>query len=257
MARWNYLLTPLIYTGFVTEAQSNEGLDSTKQWQHNVEIYALALNIRGDTSIANLSTDVDVDPSFIMDHLDMGAMLRLEGIYDNQWGYYVDYSFMKLSGKADSIVGNSELLKGEVDIRQGVLETKGFKRYHYDFGAIDYMVGFRWWDNDIDTKLYSTGGGGLINNSRSLDEDWIDYLIGVRWTQKLNASWQTHASLDIGLGSDTDFTSGLLLGARYQINDWSDLNIAYKSTWVDYSNPGTFSYDTASQGFLVGWAAHF
>ena len=164
---------------------------------------------------------------------------------------------MKLSGKADSIVGNSELLKGEVDIRQGVLETKGFKRYHYDFGAIDYMVGFRWWDNDIDTKLYSTGGGGLINNSRSLDEDWIDYLIGVRWTQKLNASWQTHASLDIGLGSDTDFTSGLLLGARYQINDWSDLNIAYKSTWVDYSNPGTFSYDTASQGFLVGWAAHF
>jgi opacity protein-like surface antigen len=257
MAKWHYLIAPMLVVSSTVTAQEASSETSTKKWQHSIEIYALALNIRGDTSIANLSTDVDVDPSFIMDHLDMGAMLRLEGIYDNQWGYYVDYSFMKLSGKADSIVGNSGLLKGEVDIRQGVLETKGFKRYHYDFGAIDYMVGFRWWDNDIDTKLYSTGGGGLINNSRSLDEDWIDYLIGVRWTQKLNASWQTHASLDIGLGSDTDFTSGLLLGARYQINDWSDLNIAYKSTWVDYSNPGTFSYDTASQGFLVGWAAHF
>ncbi|MEF1279569.1 hypothetical protein QTO05_10505 [Vibrio fortis] len=257
MAKWHYLIAPMLVVSSTVTAQEASSETSTKKWQHSIEIYVLALNIRGDTSIANLSTDVDVDPSFIMDHLDMGAMLRLEGIYDNQWGYYVDYSFMKLSGKADSIVGNSGLLKGEVDIRQGVLETKGFKRYHYDFGAIDYMVGFRWWDNDIDTKLYSTGGGGLINNSRSLDEDWIDYLIGVRWTQKLNASWQTHASLDIGLGSDTDFTSGLLLGARYQINDWSDLNIAYKSTWVDYSNPGTFSYDTASQGFLVGWAAHF
>lgn len=255
MAKWHYLIAPMLVVSSTVTAQEASSETSTKKWQHSIEIYALALNIRGDTSIANLSTDVNVDPSFIMDHLDMGAMLRLEGIYDNQWGYYVDYSFMKLSGKADSVIGNSGLLKGEVDIRQGVLETKGFKRYHYDFGSIDYMVGFRWWDNDIDTKLYSSGG--LINNSRSLDEDWIDYLIGVRWTQKLNASWQTHASLDIGLGSDTDFTSGLLLGARYQINDWSDLNIAYKSTWVDYSNPGTFSYDTASQGFLVGWAAYF
>ncbi|KDN30490.1 hypothetical protein VFDL14_07110 [Vibrio fortis] len=255
MAKWHYLIAPMLVVSSTVTAQETSSETSTKKWQHSIEIYALALNIRGDTSIANLSTDVNVDPSFIMDHLDMGAMLRLEGIYDNQWGYYVDYSFMKLSGKADSVIGNSGLLKGEVDIRQGVLETKGFKRYHYDFGSIDYMVGFRWWDNDIDTKLYSSGG--LINNSRSLDEDWIDYLIGVRWTQKLDASWQTHASLDIGLGSDTDFTSGLLLGARYQINDWSDLNIAYKSTWVDYSNPGTFSYDTASQGFLVGWAAYF
>ncbi|MFM2598804.1 hypothetical protein [Vibrio fortis] len=255
MAKWHYLIAPMLVVSSTVTAQEASSETSTKKWQHSIEIYALALNIRGDTSIANLSTDVNVDPSFIMDHLDMGAMLRLEGIYDNQWGYYVDYSFMKLSGKADSVIGNSGVLKGEVDIRQGVLETKGFKRYHYDFGSIDYMVGFRWWDNDIDTKLYSSGG--LINNSRSLDEDWIDYLIGVRWTQKLNASWQTHASLDIGLGSDTDFTSGLLLGARYQINDWSDLNIAYKSTWVDYSNPGTFSYDTASQGFLVGWAAYF
>lgn len=255
MAKWHYLIAPMLVVSSTVTAQEASSETSTKKWQHSIEIYALALNIRGDTSIVNLSTDVNVDPSFIMDHLDMGAMLRLEGIYDNQWGYYVDYSFMKLSSKADSVIGNSGLLKGEVDIRQGVLETKGFKRYHYDFGSIDYMVGFRWWDNDIDTKLYSSGG--LINNSRSLDEDWIDYLIGVRWTQKLNASWQTHASLDIGLGSDTDFTSGLLLGARYQINDWSDLNIAYKSTWVDYSNPGTFSYDTASQGFLVGWAGYF
>jgi hypothetical protein len=63
--------------------------------------------------------------------------------------------------------------------------------------------------------------------------------------------------MDAGLGSDTNFTSSLLTGVRYQINSWSDLNIAYKSTWVDYENKGTFEYDTASQGFLIGWAAHF
>ncbi|UGA57342.1 hypothetical protein [Vibrio sp. VB16] len=231
------------------------GVDSSG-WQHSIEIYAQALNIRGDSTIGNVSTDVDVDPAFIVDHLDIGAMLRLEGIYDNQWGYYVDYSFMKLSGKSDAILGNDlSLLKGELEIRQGVLEVKGFKRYQYDFGTLDYMAGFRWWDNDINTKIYTSGG--QLNANKNLDADWVDYLIGARWITDLSDHWKFHFGLDAGLGSDTDFTSAILTGARYKINSWSDLNIAYKSTWVDYDNGDDFAYDTATQGFLVGWAAHF
>ncbi|MFM2609704.1 hypothetical protein AAFX30_19205 [Vibrio chagasii] len=255
MAKWRYLLASALAASSTVNAQEANEQADTKKWQHSFEIYALALNIRGDSTIGDLSADVDVDPAFIMDHIDMGAMLRLEGVYNNQWGYYVDYSFMKLSGKSNSIIGNAEILNGKLEIRQGVIEAKGFKRYQYDIGTIDYMVGLRWWDNDIDSKLYTNNGTTL--NSRSLDEDWIDYLVGIRWTKALNKSWTVHTSLDIGLGSDTNFTSSLLTGARYQINDWSDLNLAYKSTWVDYENKGTFEYDTASQGFLVGWAAHF
>lgn len=226
------------------------------QWRHSMEIYALALNIRGDSRIGDISTDVDIDPAFIMDHIDMGAMLRLEGIYANQWGYYVDYSFMKLSGHSDAVLDtNLELLKGNVDIRQGVLEAKGFKRVEYEVGAIDYMAGIRWWDNDIDAKLYAQGGA--LDKAKSLDEDWIDYLVGIRWTNSLREDWHFHASVDVGLGSDTDFTSSVLTGVRYQINSWSDLNLAYKSTWVDYDNGDVFAYNTASQGFLVGWAVQF
>ncbi|MFS1861923.1 hypothetical protein BCU54_012425 [Vibrio lentus] len=256
MAKWRYLIGSMLVVSSTVNAQEASSETSTKKWQHSIEIYAQALNIRGNSTIGRISTDVDVDPEFIMDHIDMGAMLRLEGIYDNQWGYYLDYSYMKLSGKTDSVLDiNKNILKGNVDIRQGVLEAKGFKRYQYDFGMIDYMVGIRWWDNDIDTRLY--GSNGNVDLRKSLNEDWIDYLVGVRWTKELNKSWTVHTSLDMGLGSDTDFTSSLLTGVRYQINDWSDLNLAYKSTWVDYENKGTFEYDTATQGFLVGWAAHF
>ncbi|MEZ8720073.1 hypothetical protein AB6D66_03265 [Vibrio pomeroyi] len=256
MAKWHYLIAPMLVVSSTVIAQEASSETSMKKWQHSIEIYAQALNIRGDTTIGNISTDVDVDPAFIMDHIDMGAMLRLEGIYDNQWGYYIDYSYMKLSGKTDSVLDiNKNILKGSLDIRQGVLEVKGFKRYQYDVGMIDYMVGIRWWDNDIDTRLY--GSNGNVDLRKSLNEDWIDYLIGVRWTKALHKNWAVHTSLDMGLGSDTNFTSSLLTGVRYQINDWSDLNIAYKSTWVDYENKGTYEYDTATQGFLVGWAAHF
>ncbi|MCW8336626.1 hypothetical protein MD483_22725, partial [Vibrio sp. DBSS07] len=76
-------------------------------------------------------------------------------------------------------------------------------------------------------------------------------------SNSLSEDWHFHASVDVGLGSDTDFTSSVLTGVRYQINSWSDLNLAYKSTWVDYDNGDVFAYNTASQGFLVGWAIQF
>ena len=96
MAKWHYLLASALAASSTVNAQETSAQADTKKWQHSIEIYAQALNIRGDTTIGGLSSDVDVDPAFIMDNLDMGAMLRLEGIYENQWGYYIDYSYMKL-----------------------------------------------------------------------------------------------------------------------------------------------------------------
>ncbi|MGF1688167.1 hypothetical protein L4C36_15980 [Photobacterium japonica] len=255
MVKWTFLLASLLLASVTAHAEDVPS-QHPPQWQHSLEIYALALNIRGDSTIGNISTDIDIDPAFIMDHLDMGAMLRLEGIYQGRWGYYIDYSFMDLSGDTDAVFDTDlNLLKGDVDIRQGVLEAKGFKRYHYHFGSIDYMAGIRWWDNDIDAKLFTAGG--VINKSKSLDENWVDYLVGVRWINQLNKDWRFHASLDIGLSKDTNFTSSLLTGVYYQMNQWSELNIAYKSTWVDYDNADNFAYNTASQGFLAGVIFHF
>ena len=126
MAKWHYLIASVLAASSTVNAQEASSQSDTKKWQHSIEIYALALNIRGDSTIGGLPpTEVDVDPAFIMDHIDMGAMLRLEGIYDNQWGYYFDYSYMKLSGirwlSTTRDAGNS--LTVSIDIRQGVLEA--------------------------------------------------------------------------------------------------------------------------------------
>nr|WP_244312293.1 hypothetical protein [Vibrio inusitatus] len=241
---------------FASDAFANDSDTPNSNWQHSIEIYALALNIRGDSKINNLSADVDVDPQFIMDKIDMGAMAHWESVYKNTWGFYIDYSFMKLSGKTDSLLQKDlNVVSGSMDIRQGVLEAKVFRRYQYDFGFVDYMAGIRWWDNDIDSRVRSENG--LIDNSKSLDVDWVDYLIGARLTTPLSASWDFYFNGDIGLSGDTNFTSSIQTGVRYAINDWSNLNLGYKSTWVDYDNGDTFAYNTASQGFLLGWAAHF
>ncbi|GHA32983.1 hypothetical protein ACFFLZ_05455 [Photobacterium aphoticum] len=261
MKRWTALFIHLVFLiGSASHAQAikphTDAAKTPAGWSHSLEIYAFALNIRGDSRIGNISTDLNVDPSFIMDHLDMGAMLRLEGIYQDHWGYYIDYSFMELSGDSDAVLDKDlNLLKGDADIRQGVLEAKAFKRYHYHFGSIDYMAGIRWWDNDINANLFTSGG--RVDIRKSLDDDWVDYLIGVRWIHPINKQWRFHASADVGLSADTNFTSGILTGAYYRMSHWAELNIAYKSTWVDYDNGDDFAYDTASQGFLLGVVFHF
>ncbi len=105
-------------------------------------------------------------------------------------------------------------------------------------------------------QLYRKDNNAIFSEI-NLEDDWVDYVIGIRWMNPINEDWLFYVSADAGLGTDTDFTSSIMTGVRYQINTWSDLNMGYKSTWVDYDNEDNFAYDTASQGFLIGWAAYF
>ncbi|WP_153912576.1 hypothetical protein [Shewanella sp. TC10] len=262
LRKWLVVCGSLLSTaiGFISlNVLADDDFSTTEaSWKHSVEIYGLALNIRGDTTVNDQNLEVDVDPQFIMDTLEMTAMVHFEGVHENQWGYYIDYSFMKLNGETNNILDNTNniVLKGDIDIRQGVLEAKGFKRYVYGDNTLDYTFGLRWWDNDIDMQLYRKDNNAIFSEI-NLEDDWIDYVIGVRWMNPINKDWLFYFSADVGLGADTDFTSSVLTGVRYQINSWSDLNMGYKSTWVDYDNEDNFAYDTASQGFLIGWAAYF
>ncbi|BBM65071.1 hypothetical protein VA249_17170 [Vibrio alfacsensis] len=239
-------------------ALSAETTSPQSPWQHSVEIYMLALNINGDATMGNFSSSLDVDPKFIMDHIDIGAMARLEGVYQNKWGYYIDYSFMDLSGDVNNLSGllPNVTYRADLEVRQGVLEAKAFQREVYSFGMIDYMFGLRWWDNDIKGKVYRNDNRILVDRL-NIKDDWVDFLMGVRWLNDLTNNWRFHASLDAGLGADTRFTYATQIGLRYRMNDWSDINLAYKSTWVDYANEGTFEYDTASHGMLIGLGLYF
>ncbi|MFA0349809.1 hypothetical protein AB4486_23250, partial [Vibrio sp. 10N.222.55.C6] len=64
MAKWHYLLASALAASSTVNAQEASTQADTKKWQHSFEIYALALNIRGDSTISDLSADVDVDPAF-------------------------------------------------------------------------------------------------------------------------------------------------------------------------------------------------
>ncbi len=242
---------------FANAAQAEKTTDvEASAWAHSIEIYAQAVNIGGDARVGNLPINVDVDPEFIMDHLEMAGMLRFESVKNNEWGYLVDYGFMELGGKRNGLfVTGLGLANADIELRQGVLELKGFNRATNGTATFDFTFGLRWWDNDGKTTIDLVNGARLAE--AKINEDWIDYVIGFRLADDISDSWRAYFNTDVGAGADTDFTSMFHAGAMYHINDWTDLNLSYRSVWVDYRNRGTFEYVTSTQGFMIGWIARF
>ncbi len=230
-----------------------------KDWDFNFEMYGLAVNIVGDSRIGdeNKNTaNVDLSTKEVLDVLKLGAMIHTEGLYKETWGYSFDYSFMSLGDSGQFKDFNNVNI--DADVYQGVLEFKGFKRYQYDIGTVDYMAGVRWWDNNIEGHYERPSlRSKSISRNGELNVDWIDYVVGARYTTHFYKDWKYYVLGDIGFSKNTNYTAQLQTGVRYAFNEWADLHIGYKSIWVDYDNKENFSYNTTTHGAVVGIGLSF
>ena len=225
-----------------------EPVVETKAWSFELEPYLMVTNIYGDTKLFENGPGVPVDVDFgtILDNLDMAAMLHMEAHHESGWGMWIDYGFMDQSNDIDSVEGITS-----VRVRQGVLEVMGFYRQTLSSGYIDYLAGMRWWDNDFELNT--------IRGNLDKQSDWVDGLVGFRYTHILNENWKLRVHGDIG-GGGADITYGTSAGVIYTMNDFIDVDVKYKATWVDYEDgtpglPGQndyFSYDTVTHGLIVG-----
>ncbi|CAH0993194.1 hypothetical protein SIN8267_03335 [Sinobacterium norvegicum] len=232
---------------------------SASDWSYQAEIYLQGTNIKGDTTIGlpfnNRTTEVDLDSGDIFSNLDMGGMFRFEALNNStNWGVMVDYAFMDLGPDASGPLGEDI----DASIRQGVLEALAFKRFQLEGSSIDYFGGIRWWDNDIDLKF-----NGPANTKISVEEDWVDAVVGARWLKPLNERWTLMAKGDVGgFGLSSNFTSNLAVGAHYKMTDSLSLDLQYKAVYVDYETgsqgeSGYFAYDTWTHGPIIGLIYNF
>ncbi|MGH1373677.1 MAG: hypothetical protein ACRBBW_16670 [Cellvibrionaceae bacterium] len=227
-------------------------------WAFELEPYLMAVSIEGDAGVGRVTgAEVDVDTDAVLETLEMGAMIHFEALHDSGWGAIVDYSFMDLGADIQGSRG------GVVDaqVRQGVLQLEAFYRQQLDASTLDYSMGIRWWDNDIDVEVDL----GILPGSleSEVEADWVDVFMGLRWIKPLNSNWQLLARGDVGgAGLEADFTASVSLGARYRLGQSMVLDMAYRGTWVDYSegsksSANYFSYDTVTHGPLVGLIFEF
>ena len=221
------------------------------EWSYQIEPYLLGVTIDGDASIGRVTgADVDVDFGDIIDNLELAGMVHFEARHESGWGMFLDYAFMDLSNDITGPLGGVL----DADVRQGVLEAMLVKGTRSGDAQLDYFAGLRWWDNDVDVTIDPVIPLGTV--SASVDEDWVDLVVGVRWKNPISGKWTLVLKGDIGAGG-ADFTAGAVIGFRYRIGELTELDLGYKALYVDYENgtpgqPGYFKYDTTTHGLAIG-----
>ena len=243
--------------GDIAPMVAEEPVVETNAWSFELEPYLMLTNIDGDAKFRNLPTkNLEVDFGKILDNLDMAFMGHFEAHHQSGWGMWIDYGFMDLSNGMN--ITDYPWVSSQIDkvrMRQGVLEVMGLYRQQLATGYIEYLAGIRWWDNDLDLS------SSLPILTRSRNIDWVDGIVGLRYTHILNDNWKLRVHGDIG-GGGADITYGASVGIIYVVNDLVDIDVKYKATWVDYEegekglgtllNRDYFSYDTVTHGLIVG-----
>ena len=245
------LVSSMLFGGGDIEIPFQETtMEETSAWAFELEPYLMITNIDGDAKFGRLpTTSLNVDFSTILDNLDLAGMVHTEAHHKSGWGLWMDYGFMDLSNDVAPVDQISS-----ARVRQGVLEVMGLYRKPMANGYIEYLAGMRWWDNDYDIgyALPNLGQSGKI----SRNVDWIDAVVGARYTYVVDENWKLRVHGDIGAGG-ADFTASTTAGFVYTVNDLIDVDVKYKATWVDYTE-GTrgqrdyFVYDTVTHGLVVG-----
>jgi hypothetical protein len=244
----NKILLSALAAGTLALAASPANADD---WSFQIEPYLLGVTIDGDAGIGRVTgADVDVNTSDVLDSLDLGGMLRFEARHESGWGMALDYAFMDLS---DDITGPRGGVL-DADVFQGVFEALLVKGIQSGDEQLDFFAGVRWWSNEVDVEFDPVLLPGTV--SRSVEEDWVDLIIGARWKKRISEKWSFSLKGDIG-GIGSDLTAAGTAGFGYQIGESMELDLQYKALFVDYKTgtrgePGYFKYDTTTHGPIIG-----
>lgn len=247
-AMTNKILLSALAAGTLALAANPANADA---WSFQIEPYLLGVTIDGDAGIGRVTgADVDVDFDDILDNLDMGFMGRFEAHHENGWGVALDYAFVDLS--KDTTGPRGAVLDAEV--RLGVFEALLVKGTRRADAQLDYFAGLRWGDVDVDVTIDPVILPGTLTSS--VEEDWVDLIIGARWKNPISEKWSVLLHGDIG-GLGSDFTAAGIVGFGYKIGESKELNLQYKVLAVDYETgtpgqPGYFKYDTTTHGPVIG-----
>jgi hypothetical protein len=224
-----------------------------KAWDFTVMPYLFAPSINGDASLGTVDINVDVDPSTVFENLEGAFLGRVDAKHESGWGFYIDYSMMKLGRGMSLPAGLGTIL---ADIDQQVMDVAATYRVMEGRDTVDVYGGIRYWD--LGLEIVAPGPLGVDR-----DENWVDPMIGLRWERGLSDDWRAIALGDIGgFGVSSDFAWQAAVGGAY--DGWKNVSLVfmYRATGVDYDTgtAGTssyFKYDTITSGPLIGAAFRF
>jgi hypothetical protein len=199
--------------------------------------------LNGAVSVGDLTADIDLRSSEVLDHLEFAAM----GSYRYQtepWSLQVDVIYASVTGEKDGAQGGA---RAKVDLDQAMIEINGGYRVHEN---IELIAGARYWEYETDIALFISG-----------DKSWIDPLLGARLTIPIGSNWEFVARGDIGdFGVGSDFAWHATAFFDWRVSEHFGLLFGYRIFDVDFedgSGRERIGIDLQQSGPAVGVAFAF
>jgi hypothetical protein len=242
-----------LHVGIQHANASTEG-----NWDFSIEPFLWAVSIDGDAGVGRVTgADIDIDFDDILDNLESTFSIAFEAHHTSGWGVLLEYGFFDLSADKTGPLGGVI----EADFRQGIMGLAAAKRFDLANGYYEITGGIRWWDNDIDVEVDPLVLPGTV--TASVDEDWVDPVVGMRFFTPMSEKWKLALRGDVGgFGAGSDFTAAADAGVFYSFSETVSLDVKYRAIWVDYEDgtkgtPGYFAYDTVTHGPFLGLKVDF
>jgi hypothetical protein len=198
------------------------------EWKYSGEIY-----LWGPKMIMTTPTGIEAELPFhqILDDLDLAAM-GVFSAHNDQWSFTADLIYMDLEQKKQRAasfpnqVGTEKV--GRVLMSSWIVTpTVGYAFYNSEKARVEFIGGGRYLDMDVGLNVL-VDGTEVFNEFSS--QKFVDAVIGLRSTVKLNEKWYMPIYADVGDG-DSDGTWQVLAGIGYRSGNW---NTALAYRYLDY-----------------------
>ena len=260
----------LILFGLIcSSAYGQEKMTASDDWEIRLMPYFWFLSIDAEGTVGgnlrSFSGDVDLGFDDIVDHLDFGAMGRVEA-WKGKWGLTFDGLFLNLSADK-SFQGRLANASLDADVRIGSVDFGlAYRLFEQRFGnenkqslAFEPYGGLRYTylRQKVDVTV-DIPGVGSAGRTLGTSEDWVEPFVGGRVIWGLNDKLAINIAGDaggFGIGSASDLTWQIKGGVDYKLSENMTLGAGYRYLELDYSRgsgANEFGIDLRAKGPYVG-----
>lgn len=223
----------------------------TSGWSFRIAVYGWLPAVDGDLAIGPLSAPVDISMSDTLDTLDTALMFLAEASR-GRWSLTTDLVYAEFSDEIsrDGLIGVQVLRSIHYEYTQWVLtQTLAYRVIETHQHRMNVFAGARV------TSLDATLTGRFILGAelqRSLDDTWMDPIIGIRGQSELGRGFFGRYNADIGgFGVSSDLIWQAFLALGYHITPNASIAVGYRGMGTDYSS-GPFTLDVIHHGPVLG-----
>ncbi len=226
-------------------------MSQQNDWNFAASLYLFAPETTVGATTPFGPVEGELSFSDAISNLDFAFMGTFEA-RNARWGFIADYMLNDLSFESDTPRSAFSGLNTEfkTQILNGYVT---YRAYASPGVQLDFAAGFRWFDMETKFTLQS---GRLPERKTTVQDDWVDPVVGARIGFKISERWSGTVFADYGGFSSGSETWQTLLTANYALNDRWDLRAGYRYLSVDH-DIGGIDFSFTQSGPLFGATYRF